>query len=431
MSEKQIISIVTLGCSKNQVDSEYLAAALNNKNFTVKHESDKADIVIINTCGFILDAKEESIDTIIYYCDAKKTGKIKKLIVFGCLIQRYKEELSLEIQDVDSWFGVRDFQEIVDYLDSDLKISNKRLLTENKHFAYLKISEGCDRSCSFCAIPSIRGTHKSVPMEDLLEQAKFLVQSGAKELIVIAQDTTYYGIDIYGKRKLAELLELLATESGAEWIRLHYTYPAGFPTDIIDVMAKHENICKYIDMPIQHVNNEILSSMKRFHTKEDIENLINEFKSKMPDIHIRTTLISGYPGETIVEHKELKEFIKKHKFARLGVFTYSNEEGTEAANIKDNVKHLTKLKRMQEILDLQEQISLENNKLKIGKTFKVIVDEVGEDYLIARTEYDSPDVDNIVNILSDNNDNIKPGMMINVKITDAEAHELFAIIVKT
>lgn len=430
MSEKQIISLVTLGCSKNQVDSEHIAAALNGIKYIVKHESKNADIVIINTCGFILDAKEEAIETILYYCEAKKSGKIKKLIVFGCLIQRYKEELSNEIKEVDAWFGVKNFQEILDYLDQNLKITNKRLLNENKHFAYLKISEGCDRSCTFCTIPAIRGTHKSVPIEILIEQAQLLVNGGVKEIILIAQDTSYYGVDIYGKRKLALLLEELATKSNANWIRLHYTYPANFPLDVIDIMAKYDNICKYLDIPLQHVNNEILKSMKRFHNKEDIENLLLEFKNKIPEIHVRTTFISGYPGETTQQHKELLNFIKKHKFSRLGVFTYSKEEGTEAAKMKDNVSEATKIKRMQEILDTQEKISLEVNSSKIGNTYKVIVDHVDKNNLIARTEFDSPEVDNIVNISVENSENFHVGQFLNVEITDAESFELFAQIVK-
>lgn len=424
---KQTVSLITLGCAKNQVDSEYIAAALQKGNHIVYHERETADIVLINTCGFIHDAKEQSVDTILQYVEKKKMGSIKKLIVFGCLTERHRNELSIEIPEVDLWFGVNDSALIIQHLNKTKTNSGfDRLLSTPSHYAFLKISEGCDRTCSFCAIPGIRGVHRSKPIEDLLLEAKMLVQSGVKELIVIAQDTTYYGIDIYGKRMLGNLLEQLSLHSGAEWIRLHYAYPAGFPDDVIDIMAKYDNICKYIDIPLQHVNNELLKSMRRQHTTDDIEMLLQKFRQRIPGIHIRTTFIAGYPGETTKQFNELLTFIRKQRFEKLGVFAYSEEEHTHAATLNDDVPHRVKIRRMQQILDLQERISKEINVNRIGQTLKIIIDEEYPDYLLGRSQFDSPDVDNLVTVHCKKGHSFQPGDSIQVKITGAGAYDLIA-----
>jgi ribosomal protein S12 methylthiotransferase len=424
---KTSISFITLGCSKNQVDTEFIASGIESNSTTISHEREYADIIIINTCGFILDAKEQSIEVILKYTKAKKEGKINKLIVFGCLVERYKDDLKNEISEVDKWFGVHENNKLIKYINNKAELPKTRkieLLTTPKHYAYLKIAEGCDRHCSFCAIPSIRGKHISKPIEEIILEAKHLVNSGVKELIIISQDTTYYGIDIYGKQMISELIEKIALESGAEWIRLHYAYPSNFPSELINIMSKYSNICKYIDIPFQHVNDSILNAMKRFHNKNDIVNIISNFRNKIPDIAIRTTFMIGFPNESRKEYNELVDFIKKVKFERLGVFAYSEEENTTAQNLEDNVTHRTKIKRMETLMSVQENISKKINSEKIGKTFKVIIDEVNENHILCRTEFDSPDVDNLVYVDIKKNHNFKQGQFINTKIIGADAYDL-------
>jgi len=415
-----------MGCSKNLVDSEQLMRQLKD-NYDVVHESEKedADIIIINTCGFIADAKQESIDTILNFSEAKKTGKIKKVYVMGCLSQRYKKELSEEMPEVDAFYGVNDLTELLKTLEVDLKtqLLGERMLTTPKHYAYLKIAEGCNRNCSFCAIPLIRGKNISKPIEDLVAEAEWLVKQGVKELILIAQDLTYYGMDLYKKRKLAELLEKLAAVKGIEWIRLHYAYPAAFPMDVLKVMAKYDNICKYIDIPLQHINSDILASMKRNIDENKTRELVAKMRAKVPGISIRTTLIVGYPGETYAQFEELKRFVAEAKFERLGVFTYSPEENTAADKLKDTISAKTKEKRFSEIMELQQLISADINNAKIGKVFKTIIDRKEGEYWIGRTEFDSPEVDNEVLITSDKK--LITGNFYQVKITHAEDYDLY------
>jgi len=423
------VSIITLGCPKNQVDSEFIASALSSDTLNVIHSEDYADIVLINTCGFILDAREQSVDTILKYAIARKEGKIKKLIVFGCLIEKFGAQLKDEIPEVDAWFGVNDAQEISNSILSDAKIPTARsnsMLSTPKHYAFLKISEGCDRQCAFCAIPSIRGNHISRPMEEIVSEAVSLVNNGVKELIVIAQDTTYYGLDLYGKRKLPELMEQLSTQSGATWIRLHYTYPAGFPIELIDVMVRCPNICRYIDIPFQHVNHTLLARMMRYHTAKDIEQLIAEFRKKIPEIHIRTTMITGFPGEGKDEFNEMVQFLKKYKIERAGFFAYSPEENTPAESFGDPVSQKLKLQRLRKLFDIQEKISFELNLKKVGSMMSVMIDEVFDTYLLGRTEFDSPDIDNMVTVHVKNSLHFKQGDIIRVKITGADAWDLIA-----
>jgi ribosomal protein S12 methylthiotransferase len=423
------ISFVTLGCPKNQVDSEFIASALDSPDYKVTHGEDFADIVLINTCGFIHDAREQSVDTILEYAEARKKGKIKHLIVFGCLVEKYRQQLEPEINEVDFWFGVNDAQKIIEHMrfSGEIpKVRKSKLLSTPGHYAYLKISEGCDRQCSFCAIPGIRGKHLSRPMEDIVQEAAELVRNGVKELIVIAQDTTYYGLDIYGKRKLPELMDILATQSGAKRIRLHYTYPAGFPQELIDVMARHKNICNYIDIPFQHVDDNILIKMKRHHSSEDIEKLIRLFREKLPDVHIRTSFICGFPGEGRSEYNKLRAFLKKHKLERIGFFAYSHEEDTEAGKMIDDVPHKTKLRRVQNLFAIQEKISLDLNLNKIGNTIEIIVDEVYDNYLLGRTEFDSPEIDNMVTVHLKKHHAFNPGDIITVRVIGADAWDLIA-----
>jgi ribosomal protein S12 methylthiotransferase len=423
------LSIITLGCPKNQVDSEFIASAINPFKINISHSEDFADIVLINTCGFILDAKEQSIETILEYAKARKDGRIKTLIVFGCLVQRYGESLTKEIPEVDQWFGVHDSEKICKFIEANSvipEIRKRDKLTTPGHYAYIKIAEGCDRQCSFCAIPSIRGKHQSRPIEEIINDAKSLVSEGVKELIVIAQDTTYYGMDLYGKKMLPALLDQLAKESGAEWIRLHYTYPTGFPTELIDVMAKHKNICNYIDIPFQHVNDTILKSMKRNHTQNEMIELINLFRNKIPDICIRTAFIIGFPGETRVEFNELVNFVKKYKPDRMGLFAYSDEEGTAAAGLHSKVAHSTTLKRMDTLWSIQEKIADRTNEKKIGTVMKIIIDEVFDTYILGRTEYDSPEIDNLVTVHTQKGQPYFAGEFIEVKITGAAAWDLIA-----
>ena len=396
----------------------------NNKN--VVHEED-GNIVVINTCGFIDNAKQQSIDTILENVKKKNEGLIDKVFVTGCLSERYKPDLKKEIPDVDEYFGTTEMPSLLKHLGADYKheLIGERLLTTPKNYAYLKISEGCDRPCSFCAIPLMRGKHKSTPIEDLVKEAKILAEKGIKELILIAQDSTYYGIDLYGKRNLSKLLKELVKVEGIEWIRLHYAFPNGFPLDVLEVINSEPKICNYIDIPLQHISDKILKSMKRGASMDKINNLLQNFKNKVPGIAIRTTLIVGYPGETNEDFDLLKKWVKKSKFDRLGCFTYSHEENTGAFNLIDDVPEEIKHKRLNEIMEIQSQISWELNQNKIGKTFKVLIDRKRGRYYVGRTQYDSPDVDNEVLIKAKSNF-LRVGQFVNAKIIDASDFDLYA-----
>ena len=396
----------------------------NNKN--VAHEED-GNIVVINTCGFIDNAKQQSIDTILENVKKKNEGLIDKVFVTGCLSERYKPDLKKEIPDVDEYFGTTEMPSLLKHLGADYKheLIGERLLTTPKNYAYLKISEGCDRPCSFCAIPLMRGKHKSTPIEDLVKEAKILAEKGIKELILIAQDSTYYGIDLYGKRNLSKLLKELVKVEGIEWIRLHYAFPNGFPLDVLEVINSEPKICNYIDIPLQHISDKILKSMKRGASMDKINNLLQNFKNKVPGIAIRTTLIVGYPGETNEDFDLLKKWVKKSKFDRLGCFTYSHEENTGAFNLIDDVPEEIKHKRLNEIMEIQSQISWELNQNKIGKTFKVLIDRKRGRYYVGRTQYDSPDVDNEVLIEAKSNF-LRVGQFVNAKIIDASDFDLYA-----
>ena len=396
----------------------------NNKN--VVHEDD-GNIVVINTCGFIDNAKQQSIDTILENVKKKNEGLIDKVFVTGCLSERYKPDLKKEIPDVDEYFGTTEMPSLLKHLGADYKheLIGERLLTTPKNYAYLKISEGCDRPCSFCAIPLMRGKHKSTPIEDLVKEAKILAEKGIKELILIAQDSTYYGIDLYGKRNLSKLLKELVKVEGIEWIRLHYAFPNGFPLDVLEVINSEPKICNYIDIPLQHISDKILKSMKRGASMDKINNLLQNFKNKVPGIAIRTTLIVGYPGETSEDFDLLKKWVKKSKFDRLGCFTYSHEENTGAFNLIDDVPEEIKHKRLNEIMEIQSQISWELNQNKIGKTFKVLIDRKRGRYYVGRTQYDSPDVDNEVLIEAKSNF-LRVGQFVNAKIIDASDFDLYA-----
>lgn len=424
--------MVTLGCSKNIVDSEHLAGLLGKSSFKVSFDSSDTDfdVVIVNTCGFIGDAKEESVDTVLQFACLRKSNRIKKLIVFGCLVQRYADELAKELPEVDKFFGANDYEKIAEYLSEELPPQNKTLrqLSTPSHYAYLKISEGCDRFCSFCAIPYIRGRHVSEPIESLVEQAKALASQCVKELIVVAQDTTNYGKDIYGECRLVELLKALAKVEGIEWIRLQYSYPNDFPFELIDLMKNEPKICRYIDMPLQHINDRLLHSMNRHITGKEIRTLINRLREAMPDICLRTTLIVGYPGETPEEFDELKKFVEETKFDRLGAFTYSAEEGTTAYNLPDDVPEEKKQSRLDALIDIQQQISYDLNQKKIGKTYKVLIDRSEGEYWIGRTEYDSPEVDNEVLIPIEQK--AEAGSFVMAKINAAEEFDLYADIVE-
>lgn len=428
--KKNKINVITLGCSKNVYDSEVLMGQLRANKFDVAHEStdDDSGIVIINTCGFIDNAKQESIDTILEFAQAKEAGKIDKLIVTGCLSERYKPELSREIKNVDEFFGTRDLPLLLKSLGADYKheLIGERHLTTPKHYAYLKISEGCDRPCSFCAIPLMRGTHISTPIEELVSQAKTLATKGVKELILIAQDLTYYGLDIYKKRNLSELLKHLSDVNGIEWIRLHYAFPSGFPMDILDVMNERENICKYLDMPLQHISDNMLRSMRRGTTRQKTNDLITEIRSKVPGIALRTTLIGGYPGETESDFEEMKSWVKESRFDRLGIFAYSHEENTHAYLLDDNVSDEVKRERCAEIMAIQQVISSEKNEAKIGQTFKVLFDRKEGGYFVGRTEFDSPEVDNEV-LLEAKDNYVRIGDFADIRITDAGEFDLFGV----
>ena len=422
------ISIVTLGCAKNLVDSESLFTQLKGNNMNVSHEADdSSDIIVINTCGFIGDAKQESIDTILQYAEAKDEGLIKKLYVAGCLSERYKDDLRKEIPQVDAFFGTSEMFRLLKTLKADYKkeLVGERLSSTPKHYAYLKISEGCDRPCSFCAIPLMRGSHKSKPIEDLVNEAKSLVNKGVKEILLIAQDSTYYGLDLYGKRSLAELLEKLSAIKGLEWIRLHYAFPAGFPEDVLKVMAEKPNICKYIDIPLQHGSSKVLKLMRRGITREKTEELIEKIRSMVPGIAIRTTMIAGHPGEGEEEWKEMESFVENSRFDRLGVFTYSHEEDTHSFSLADDVPEKIKQQRANRLMEIQQDISFEINQNKVGKQLKVLVDREENDYFIGRTEFDSPEVDNEV-LIEKTGMEINPGDFIMVKVNEATEFDLYA-----
>lgn len=429
-SKKDKVNIITLGCSKNMVDSEVLSGQLAAADIKVLHESKKLDhnIVVINTCGFIDKAKEESINTILEQVELKKRGKLDKVYVTGCLSERYKQNLEDEIPEVDAFFGTMELPFLLKRFDVDYKaeLIGERLLSTPNHYAYLKISEGCNRTCSFCAIPLMRGKHVSRPIESLLEEAKKLVSKGVKEIMLIAQELTYYGLDIYKKRELPRLLHALADIPGLEWIRLHYAYPSKFPMEIIDVMKERENICNYLDMPLQHASNRILNSMKRQITREEMEDLIGEIKNKIPGICLRTTLIAGFPGETHDDVEELKTFLKKIEFDRVGIFTYSHEENTTAHNLHDDISQEEKERRAREIMDVQQEISYQKNEEKVGQTFKVIIDKKEAGKYLGRTEFDSAEVDNEVIINSEKK--LMPGEFVNVKITNAFDYDLEGVV---
>ena len=423
------VNIVTLGCSKNLVDSENIFTQLKANNFDVTHESkdDEANIVIINTCGFIDNAKEESINTILRYADAKAQGMVDKLYVTGCLSERYKEDLSNEIPEVDSWFGTRDLPRLLKTLKANYKheLLGERLITTPSHYAYFKIAEGCDRPCSFCAIPIMRGTHVSRPEEELIKEAENLAKRGTKELILIAQDLTYYGLDLYKDRKLADLLRKLSDVNGIEWIRLQYAYPSGFPMDVLDVMAERPNICKYLDMPLQHGSDNMLKLMRRGITRQKTEDLVYKIREKVPGIAIRTTLISGHPGETDADFVEMREFVEKMRFDRLGIFKYSHEDQTHSYSMEDNIPDEIKQERADEIMGIQQEISQEINLDKVGNTMKVMFDRNEGGYFIGRTEHDSPEVDNEVLVKADENNFARIGDFAQVKITSATEFDLY------
>lgn len=430
---KNKINIVTLGCSKNIVDSEVMLGQLRGNNFDVSHESEELDFstVIINTCGFIDNAKQESIDTILKYVDLKEKGDIEKVYVTGCLSARYKPDLEKEIPNVDAYFGTNELARLLKTIGADYKheLVGERLITTPSHYAYFKISEGCNRPCSFCAIPLMRGGHVSKSIEDLVKEAKHLAKNGTKELILIAQDLTYYGLDIYNERKLADLLRNLSDVEGIEWIRLQYAYPSQFPMDVLDVMNERSNICKYLDMPLQHITDNMLKSMRRGITKRRTIELVNEIRERVPGIAMRTTLISGYPGETEKDQEEVLKFVEEMRFDRLGVFTYSHEENTHAYTLVDDVPDEIKQERADEIMALQQDISMELNQERIGKTYKVLVDRIEKDYFIGRTEFDSPEVDNEV-LIDAKDEYLRIGDFAEVNIYDATEFDLYGRINK-
>jgi ribosomal protein S12 methylthiotransferase len=431
--KKNKVNVVTLGCAKNIFDSEVMMGQLKANSFDVQHESEDKDseIVIINTCGFIDNAKEESINTILAWAKEKDKGNVSKLYVTGCLSERYKPELEKDIPEVDAFFGTRELPRLLKTLKADYKheLVGERLLTTPAHYAYFKIAEGCDRPCSFCAIPLMRGNHTSTPMEELVASAKNLVKNGTKELILIAQDLTYYGLDIYKDRKLADLLKHLSDIEGLDWIRLQYAFPSGFPMDVLQVMKERDNICNYLDMPLQHASTNMLKAMRRGITREKTTELIHNIRDIVPDIALRTTLICGYPGETEADFEEMKEWVSEMRFDRLGVFTYSHEENTHAYNFKDDVPAKVKRDRSNAIMEIQSEISLELNEDKVGKTFKVLVDRKENDVYIGRTEFDSPEVDNEVVITAPEN-YLRIGDFVNVEVESAEHYDLFGSIVE-
>lgn len=429
--KKNKVNVVTLGCSKNIFDSEVLMNQLKANKFDVEHESktDDSEIVIINTCGFIDNAKQESIDTILNFSRAKENGQVDKVFVTGCLSERYREELQAEIPNVDAFFGTRELPRLLKTLKADYKkeLIGERLITTPSHYAYFKIAEGCDRPCSFCAIPLMRGGHKSTPIEELVKSAQHLAAQGVKELILIAQDLTYYGLDLYGKRNLAELLEKLSDVEGIEWIRLHYAFPSGFPMDVLKVMRERDNICNYIDIPLQHISDSMLKSMRRGTTEKRTNELLQKFREEVPEMAIRTTLIAGYPGETEEDFQRMEDWVREQRFDRLGIFTYSHEENTHAFNLEDDVPEEVKNQRANRIMDIQSEISFQLNQEKVGKTYRVLFDRVEGDHFVGRTEFDSPEVDN--EVLVPKSDYVRLGDFANVKVNRAEHFDLFGEIV--
>ena len=429
---RHTIRVVTLGCAKNTVDSEVLMGQLKLNNIRVLRdgETGREDSVIINTCGFINDAKEESIETILGFIEAKKNGKLKQVYVMGCLSERFKEPLQKEIPEVDEYFGVRDMSEIVTRMGAAYRkeLLGERYLTTPNHYAYLKIAEGCDRSCSFCAIPGIRGKHISRPVEDIIDEAKKLAALGVKELLLISQDLTYYGIDLYKKQMLPELVTLLSELKLFTWIRLHYLFPTTFPEALLDVMSSRPDVCNYVDIPLQHISDRILKSMRRGVDKNGTIKLMNEFRKQLPGAAVRAAFIVGYPGETQEEFEELKTFVQETKFDRVGVFTYSHEEDTNAFDLADDVPAEIKQQRAAEIMEIQQEISQQLNQLKIGKSFNILIDRQEGDYFIGRTEFDSPEVDN--EVLIKNTTKLKIGEFYTAKITGADAFDLYAEVVK-
>ena len=425
------VTLVTLGCAKNLVDSENLFTQLKANNFDVVHENDRdAHTVIINTCGFIDNAKEESVDTILRYADAKNEGLIEKLYVSGCLSERYQKDLKSEIPEVDAFFGTRDTARILRTMNADYKkhLVGERMALTPPHYAYLKISEGCDRPCSFCAIPLMRGKHRSKSMEDLVKETTGLVAKGAKEILIIAQDSTYYGLDLYKDRKLAELLDRLADVEGLDWIRLHYAFPSGFPMDVLEVMNRRDNICNYLDIPLQTGSSNQLKIMRRGISREKTENLLDTIRTKVPDIALRTTLIAGHPGETEADFDETMGFVERNRFERMGVFTYSHEEDTHSYTLEDDVPEEVKQDRANQLMELQQGISLELNQERIGKTYKILIDREEAGHYIGRTEFDSPEVDN--EVLIQNGQNLKVGEFVTAKIDSVTEFDLYATPVK-
>ncbi len=424
--KKDKVNIITLGCSKNLVDSEVLSGQLLANDIDVVHENRKKDhnIVIVNTCGFIDKAKEESVNTILEQVELKKKGKLDKVYVTGCLSERYKNNLEAEIPEVDAFFGTMELPQILKRFEADYKseLVGERLLSTPSHYAYMKISEGCNRTCSFCAIPLMRGKHVSKPIEELVAEAKMLVKRGVKEIMLIAQELTYYGLDLYKKRDLPRLLHALADVEGLEWIRLHYAYPSKFPIEIIDVIRERDNICNYLDMPLQHAADNMLKAMKRQITREEMNVLISEIRERIPDICLRTTLIAGFPGETEDDVEELKGFLQQHRFDRVGIFTYSHEEGTSAYDVEDNVPQEVKEERAREVMEVQQEISYEKNQEKLGREFKVLIDKKEAGRYLGRTEFDSVEVDNEVIVHSSRT--LKPGDFVQVKITKAYDFDL-------
>lgn len=429
---KDKVNIITLGCSKNIVDSEELYSQLKANDFTVEHESQKddANIVIINTCGFIDNAKEESINTIVRWAEAKEAGEIEKLYVTGCLSQRYMPDLQKEIPEVDQYFGTTHLPLLLKTLGADYKheLIGERVITTPTHYAYLKVSEGCDRPCSFCAIPIMRGKHISKPIEQIETEVRGLVKNGTKEILLIAQDSTYYGLDIYGERKLADLLRAISDVPGVEWIRLHYAYPSQFPLDALEVMAERDNICKYIDIPLQHVSDNMLKVMRRGITRQRTEELVQTIREKVPGIAIRTTLIAGHPGETEQDFLDLCDFVERNRFDRLGIFTYSHEEGTHSGTLDDDIPQEVKEERAAIVMEIQQGISTEINKTRVGKTLKVLFDRKEGGYYIGRTEFDSPEVDNEVLVDAKTNF-VRIGDFANVLIESAEDFDLYGKVV--
>ncbi|WP_162427919.1 30S ribosomal protein S12 methylthiotransferase RimO [Pontibacter pudoricolor] len=430
--KKDKVNVITLGCSKNLVDSEVLMGQLRANEFDVAHESDKDDsnIIIVNTCGFIDNAKQESIDTILRYADAKEAGQIDKLYVTGCLSQRYKDSLEAEIPQVDAYFGTLELPRLLKTLEADYKheLIGERLLTTPSHYAYFKIAEGCNRPCSFCAIPLMRGKHVDRPIEDLVREAKRLASMGTKELILIAQDLTYYGLQQYGERKLADLLRNLSDVEGIEWIRMQYAYPSQFPMEVFDVMAERDNICKYLDMPLQHISDNMLKTMRRGISKRRTIELVDSIRQRVPDIALRTTLIAGHPGETDQDFQELYDWVGETRFDRLGIFAYSHEDNTHSYTLEDNVPEEVKQERADAIMELQQGISVELNEEKVGKTYKVLFDRKESGYFVGRTQYDSPEVDNEVLVPADSN-YVRLGDFANVKITDSSDFDLYGEVV--